>query len=180
MPIDNANVIENNFPILEEIPNVFLNIIKAYHFASLDWRKVQQSTREDKTLCKVIKFCMDGCQEREPENDDIKIFDEYNFVLWGHRVVVPEKLRKLDLRELHFSHFGITKMKALAFRFVWWPHLDEDLQNITKSCLACMQKKKKNPLKIPLRPRETQISIYFKSTFKRLFRKRRTSSAPYT
>ena len=31
-----------------------------------------------------------------------------------------------------------------------------------------------------LRPCETQISIFFKSTFKRLFGKRRTSSAPYT
>ena len=30
-----------------------------------------------------------------------------------------------------------------------------------------------------LRPCETQISIFFKSTFKRLFGKRRTSSAPY-
>ena len=31
-----------------------------------------------------------------------------------------------------------------------------------------------------LRPCETQISIFFKSTFKRLFGKRRTSSAPHT
>ena len=103
-------MIENNFPILEEISNVFLNIIKANDFASLDWRKVQQSTQEDKTLCKLIKFCMDGWPERKSENDDIKIFwrkrdalsVENNCVLLWHRVVVPEKFKKISLKKIAF------------------------------------------------------------------------------
>ena len=55
--------------------------------------------------------------------------------------------------------------------------------------LAAMQKKRENSFMameyiifhyMSLRPCETKISIFFKSTFKRLFGKRRTSSAPYT
>lgn len=34
------------FSILEEIPDVFLNSIKSYDFARLDWKRVQKYTRE--------------------------------------------------------------------------------------------------------------------------------------
>ena len=35
-------------------------------------------------------------------------------VLWGSRVVIPPQGRKLVLEELHDTHPGSTKMKALA------------------------------------------------------------------
>ena len=50
------------------------------------------------------------------------------------------------------------------------PYLFQIWQDIKDNCDAINK----------LRPCETQISIFFKSTFKRLFGKRRTSSAPYT
>ncbi|KAF2903317.1 hypothetical protein ILUMI_02862, partial [Ignelater luminosus] len=37
-----------------------------------------------------------------------------NIIFRGHRVVIPTKLRKQTLQELHASHFGIVRMKALA------------------------------------------------------------------
>lgn len=159
MPMAHKETNEKEFPILEEIPDVFLNSIKSYDFASLDWKQVQKNTREDKILCKVISYCKDGWPEKEPENKELKTFwrkreaisIESNCVLWGHRVVIPDKLRILVLKELHYSHFGICKMKALARGFVWWPSLDNDLEEITRSCLICL-KTKKNPVKIPLTP----------------------------
>lgn len=32
-------------------------------------------------------------------------------------------------------------MKALARGFVWWPLLDNNLEEITRSCVHCLQKK---------------------------------------
>jgi len=39
-------------------------------------------------------------------------------VMWGVRVIVPKKLQDLILQELHRSHPGIGRMKALARSYV--------------------------------------------------------------
>lgn len=59
--------------------------------------------------------------------------------MWGHRVVVPKSLQKQMLNELHSIHFGIVKMKAMARSFVWWPSIDSDIEEISKSCKFCLE-----------------------------------------
>lgn len=68
-------------------------------------------------------------------------------LLRGLRVYVPTELRKRVLDELHTAHFGITRMKALARSYCWWPRLDVDIENITKNCLQCQQTRA-NPKKV--------------------------------
>ena len=41
-------------------------------------------------------------------------------VLWGTRVIFPEKLRMHILKELHSTYGGISRMKALARSYVFW------------------------------------------------------------
>ena len=43
-------------------------------------------------------------------------------ILWKSRV--PENGRHSVLQELHSAHPGMTKMKALARMYVWWPDLE--------------------------------------------------------
>ena len=52
-------------------------------------------------------------------------------------MVVPQKGRAVILRELHSGHPGVSRMKALAWMFVWWPKIDEEeefrgVQNVRK------------------------------------------------
>ena len=35
-------------------------------------------------------------------------------LLWERRLIVPQKLQKLLLAELHANHIGMSRMKALA------------------------------------------------------------------
>ena len=53
-------------------------------------------------------------------------------ILWGNRVVVPSPGRDLLLQELHACHPGIARMKTLARMFVWWPHLDSNIEAFVK------------------------------------------------
>nr|XP_042913382.1 uncharacterized protein K02A2.6-like [Parasteatoda tepidariorum] len=63
---------------------------------------------------------------------------EDGLIFRGGRIFVPQKFRRYVLSEIHGSHQGICAVKALAARqSVWWPNMDEDIQELVKSCLLC-------------------------------------------
>lgn len=57
----------------------------------------------------------------------------------GHRVVIPPKYRQQLLEELHIAHIGIVKMKGLARSLIYWPSIDNGIENMAKSCNACLK-----------------------------------------
>lgn len=78
---------------------------------------------------------------------------ERGCVLWGTRVIIPDKLRETVLKELHVGHQGIVKMKTLARKYVWWPKVDADLERVSRACEPC-QMEQKAPRQVPLQPWE--------------------------
>ena len=58
-------------------------------------------------------------------------------MLWGSRVVIPQQARTQVLEELHLSHPGETRMKALARSYVRWPHMDREIEKLVKRCTDC-------------------------------------------
>ena len=62
---------------------------------------------------------------------------EQGCILWGFRVVIPEKFRERLLNQIHEEHPGICKMKALARCYLWWPTLDKDIETKVKACAVC-------------------------------------------
>ncbi|XP_060581109.1 uncharacterized protein K02A2.6-like [Ruditapes philippinarum] len=72
-------------------------------------------------------------------------------LMWGIRVVIPEKLRGQVLDLLHCSHSGIVKMKNLARSYVWWPGIDSDIEHMVRQCQGC-QMQQKMPVKVKLHP----------------------------
>ena len=71
--------------------------------------------------------------------------------MWGIRVIVPPALREKVLQELHSGHSGMSRMKSLARCHVWWPCLDQEVEEVCKSCRPC-QKVKSLPPTAPLHP----------------------------
>nr|XP_050046411.1 uncharacterized protein K02A2.6-like [Dermacentor andersoni] len=51
-------------------------------------------------------------------------------IYWDHRVVLPETVRALILRELHDTHPGMTAMKRLARTVFWYPGLDHNIDKL--------------------------------------------------
>ncbi|XP_060102057.1 LOW QUALITY PROTEIN: uncharacterized protein K02A2.6-like, partial [Heteronotia binoei] len=66
-------------------------------------------------------------------------------ILWGSRVVVPPLLQKRVLESLHESHPGIVWMKALARSYVWWPGMDEEIENWVRRCSVCQESRPEPP-----------------------------------
>ena len=74
------------------------------------------------------------------------------YLLWGSRVIIPEELRKTVLAQIHEGHLGTSKMKALARSYVWWPNLDRDIEDLTRSCEQCQNQKSRPSTTKPSHP----------------------------
>ena len=57
--------------------------------------------------------------------------------MWGISVIIPTKLQPQVLQQLYSDHPGISRMRSLARRYVQWPGLDKDVEEVVKSCLPC-------------------------------------------
>ena len=68
-------------------------------------------------------------------------------------MIVPPQGRAQVIAELHEAHPGISRMKALARGYVWWPNMDRELEDAVKKCQQC-QLHQKAPAEAPLHPWE--------------------------
>ena len=57
--------------------------------------------------------------------------------MFAERVIIPKKLQPAVLEQLHAGHPGINRMKALARSYVYWPQLDTQLEQLSRSCTKC-------------------------------------------
>ncbi|XP_023204972.1 uncharacterized protein K02A2.6-like [Xiphophorus maculatus] len=127
--------------------------------APLNATQVAQATRRDMDLSKVYQYVMEGWPTVTDEslkayhNKRNELSTERGCVLWGTRVIIPSKMRMAVLNEIHSGHQGIVKSKALARKYVWWPNLDYDLEQVCKTCETC-QLEQKMPQHVPLHPWE--------------------------
>ena len=121
--------------------------------------KIRQATRKDQVLSQVLRFTLSGwpsvidakstLQPYSSRRQELTV--EEGCLLWGIRVVVPEKLRKQLLEELHRDHPGISRMKLVARGYMWWPGLDREIEKLAQSCETCLAVKHKPPI-APLHP----------------------------
>ena len=109
---------------------------------------VAMETKKDPVLSKVLDFTKNGWPEKPPpelqpyHTRRLELSHEDGILLWDTRVVIPESLRDILLKDLHAEHFGIVKMKQLARKYLWWPKLDKEIEETVKSCTACQEEAK--------------------------------------
>ena len=120
-------------------------------------KAVQKATRSDPILSKVLHHTKRGWPAHVQDalkpffsrRQELTIEDEC--LLWGMRVVIPKALQVPLLQELHRDHPSISRMKALARSHVWWPGLDQDIEDLVKACQPC-QSVKQAPPAAPMHP----------------------------
>ena len=125
--------------------------------------QIANNTRKDRVLSQVFEYVSEGWSEMEQcdMNNELKPFFNKRVelslhqgcIMWGARVVIPDNLKKVVLKELHEGHVGVVKMKALARSYLWWPTIDIDIENMAKSCSGCTANKV-NPPEAPIHPWE--------------------------
>ena len=122
--------------------------------------RIRLWTGRDPVLSQVRDYVMNGWPRDLQDNDFKPYFtraDELSIhsgcLMWGSRVIIPPQGREFIVNELHETHPGISRMKALARSYVWWPNMDKELENKVKHCGQCQVNRKAPPV-APLHPWE--------------------------
>ena len=61
-------------------------------------------------------------------------------------MLVPTKFQDKLLEELHQDHPGMSRMKAVAKSYMWWPGLDKSIENKARSCSQCQTVRHQPPV----------------------------------
>ena len=119
--------------------------------------QIQTATKTDPALSKVLRFTLDGWPAEVDEpllpywRKWLELTVEQFCILWGIRILEPDKLRVQLLEELHRDHPGIMRMKSVARSYFWRLHLDKAIEELVKSCRSC-QEVEHAPAAAPLHP----------------------------
>lgn len=66
-------------------------------------------------------------------------------IMFMNRVVVPQKFRRSILNSIHNGHPGMERMKSIARSYVYWPGIDEEINDYVRRCNSCASVAKSPP-----------------------------------
>ncbi|XP_012940972.1 uncharacterized protein K02A2.6-like [Aplysia californica] len=70
--------------------------------------------------------------------EELSVHKDGTILLRGTQIVIPRSLQQHVINIAHEGHQGIVKTKQLLREKVWFPHIDRQVENTVKSCLACL------------------------------------------
>ena len=99
----------------------------------------------DKTISRVRQLIRHGWPDNIDGDVNLKPYVRHklelsvfnNCILFGSCVVVPPHCRKTVLDKVYQCHLGVSRMKALARSYVWWPRMDADIERKVRECHVC-------------------------------------------
>ncbi|VDI62350.1 Hypothetical predicted protein [Mytilus galloprovincialis] len=115
--------------------------------------EVKMASSKDKTIQKAIEFVRTGQWFKIKNITDLEIDIEElqalrsisgelvtygdTILLRDNRIVLPSELRVRAVNIAHEGHQGITKTKAFLRSKIWFPGLNDRVDNAIKDCSAC-------------------------------------------
>ena len=153
LPIGPDKLFDNN----DVIESRVISLIQEEFQQELPLRAAQiaQETRKDSILHQVYAYVLSGWPSNVSENIQpfFRIRNElstaHDCLIWGIRTIIPFRFRNKLLNHLHSTHAGMSRMKANARRYFWWPALDKDIENLAAQCQTCPENSNQPP-KAPL------------------------------
>ena len=128
--------------------------------------QLKRAARSDSTYRKLHELVSSTFPEHKSQlDDDIKPYwtcrDDLStygpLVLYKHRTVIPDELRKTMLDRLHAAHAGESKTLLRAQQSVFWPRISHHIKDTVKQCLQCQRFRVANPPEPPLHNSDFEI-----------------------
>ena len=64
---------------------------------------------------------------------------EDGIILKGTRIIIPTKQQEVILKMIHKGHLGLNKCKLHAKETVYWPGLNDQLEDLVLNCKLCLK-----------------------------------------
>ncbi|CAH8590406.1 unnamed protein product [Schistosoma haematobium] len=108
--------------------------------------RIAEHTRRDPILRRLSTFIQRGWPPRITSHELKQYYQRRqslsivnDCIMVADRVVVPYNLRSLVLKQLHTAHPGTGRMKAIARSYVYWPNIDEHIEDFVRACRKCAE-----------------------------------------
>ena len=143
------------------LPKLKINFTESYPHAKLDTlQEIHMETRLDDELASLMHVIINGWPETNQRASpcSIAILDIQR--TFRSCIVIPKKMKKRILNQLHEGHLGKNKCQAKAAQTVYWPNISDDIAQFVLNCPACLKysnqkhKNTKNPFgqEVPIIP----------------------------
>ncbi|XP_062541441.1 uncharacterized protein K02A2.6-like [Armigeres subalbatus] len=127
----------------------------SFQHLPVTYAMLKSATSKDAVLKKVISFVQNTWPARCDSIDDIEVRkffsrrESYSLidgcVMMADRIVIPTLFQRRILKQIHHGHPGIKRAKAIARGIVFWPTIDEDIENYVRRCTSCTSAAKSPP-----------------------------------
>ncbi|XP_046812430.1 uncharacterized protein K02A2.6-like [Lucilia cuprina] len=126
-----------------DIENIYESTIADF---PIDAHIIAEHIKNDNILRSVSKYITEGWPENIKKSQSellpyylrkmsLSLVNGVILIQTDHiRVVIPTSLHKQILYVIHEGHWGKSQMKQIARRYVWFPKIDEAIENISKCC----------------------------------------------
>lgn len=109
---------------------------------AIPYSEIKSASTSDEEITSVIKALQSN--EWTPKllsykliKDELAVSD--GILIRGTRIVIPFELRDRTLTLGHEGHPGMSVMKSRLRTKVWWPKIDEEVEQKVKKCKSCLQ-----------------------------------------
>lgn len=139
----------SRLPVEDELktntPEEYVKLVESLSYDDLSFSIIKKQTKRDPVLCQLVNCLRFGWSndskpvlvEYASVREDLSLFDDV--IMYRNRALGPVDLRAKVLEHLHVGHNGTNAMKAEARNWVWWPRMDQDIEEITKCCDVCFK-----------------------------------------
>ena len=130
----------------EDDETLNLHVAALMTFQDGKLQDIHCQTLFDPQLVKLARAIQNGWGESGGDLDaDLHTFLIHRFnmhiansiIMNGSRIVVPKSLQQEYLQCLHMGHLGISKCRARAKTTVFWPNIDQDINQLITRCDVC-------------------------------------------
>ena len=86
---------------------------------------------------KTVKEVPEEIQKYWTFHEELRIED--GLILKGTRIVIKDEKREEILKQIHEGHLGLNKCQMHAKETVYWPGLNDQLEQLILNCQLCLK-----------------------------------------
>ena len=143
---DNAELLEETVIAAlkqeQELKEVLINTVSEL---PVMLEEIKKAAKTDEYIINMNKQVKGNEKNKKLKVLPFSICDET--LMYAQRVVIPHVLRKKVLKEFHLGHPGISRMKSLMKSYMYWPKMDQDIEDLVRHCKGCQLAAKSPPVR---------------------------------